>query len=48
MIRKDYWREMVTASLRFQSQLNELLDQKVELVYVYQDEKNNPILYTLD
>lgn len=48
MIRKDYWREMITASLKFQNQLNELLDQKVELVYVYQDEKNNPILYTLD
>lgn len=48
MTKKDHWREMVTASLKFQNQINELLNQKVELVYVYQDEKNNPVLYTLD
>lgn len=48
MERKDFWREMVTASLKFQSQLNELLDQKVELVYVFNDRRNNPILYTID
>lgn len=48
MAKKDHWREMVTASLKFQNQINELLNQKVELVYVYQDEKNNPVLYTLD
>ncbi len=48
MLKKDHYREMVTASLIFQSQLNELLKQKVELVYVYQDEKNNPTLYTID
>lgn len=48
MTKKDHWREMVTASLKFQNQINELLNQKVELVYVYQDEKDNPVLYTLD
>lgn len=48
MERKDFWREMVTASLKFQNQLNELLNQKVELVYVFNDEKTNPILYTID
>lgn len=48
MLKKDHYREMVTASLIFQSQLNELLEQEVELVYVYQDEKNNPTLYTID
>ena len=48
MLKRDHYREMVTASLIFQSQLNELLNQKVELVYVYQDEKNNPTLYTID
>ena len=48
MTKRDYYREMVTAALKFQTQINELLDQKVELVYVYQDEKNNPTLYTID
>ena len=48
MVKKDYYRQMVTAALKFQNQLNELLNQKVELVYVYQDEKNNPTLYTID
>lgn len=48
MTQKDYYREMITAALTFQNQLNELLDQKVELVYVYQDENNNPALYTID
>jgi len=48
MTRKDYYREIITAMLKFQTQLNELLDQKVELVYVYQDENNNPTLYTID
>ena len=48
MIKRDYYRQMITASLKFQTQLNELLNQKVELVYVYQDEKNNPVMYTID
>lgn len=48
MTRKDHYREMITAALKFQNQLNELLDQKVELVYVYQDQDNNPVLYTID
>lgn len=48
MTKKDFYREMITAALKFQTQLNELLNQKVELVYVYQDEKNNPVLYTID
>ena len=48
MTKKDFYRQMVTAALKFQTQLNTLLNQKVELVYVYQDEKNNPVLYTID
>lgn len=48
MVKRDYYREMITAALKFQTQLNELLDQKVELVYVYQDENNNPVMYTID
>lgn len=48
MTKKDYYREIITAALKFQTQLNTLLDQKVELVYVYQDEQNNPVLYTID
>ena len=48
MEKRHYWREIVTASLTFQTQMNELLGQKVELVYVFQDEKNNPTLYTID
>lgn len=48
MEKRHYWREIVTASLKFQTQMNELLGQKVELVYVFQDEKNNPTLYTID
>lgn len=48
MTKRDHYREMITAALKFQNQLNELLDQKVELVYVYQDQNNNPILYTID
>ena len=48
MVKKDYYRQMITAALKFQTQLNELLDQKVELVYVYQDENNNPVMYTIN
>jgi len=48
MTKQDHYREVVTAGLKFQSQLNKRLNQKVELVYVYQDEENNPTLYTLD
>ena len=48
MTKRDHYREMITAALKFQNQLNELLDQTVELVYVYQDQNNNPILYTID
>ena len=48
MLKKDYYREMVTATLIFQSELNELLGQTVELVYVFSDDSNNPVLYTLD
>lgn len=48
MLKIDYYREMVAATLKFQNQLNTLLNQVVELVYVYQDNKNNPVLYTLD
>ena len=48
MTKKDFYKEMVTAALKFQNQLNELLNQKVELIYIYQDENNNPVLYTLD
>lgn len=47
MTRKDYYRQMVEASLRFQRELNELLGQVVQLVYVYQDDKGNPTMYTL-
>ena len=48
MLQRDFYRQMVTASLNFQNQLNELLNQVVELVYVYQDKHGNPSLYTLD
>ncbi len=48
MTRKDYYREIISAMLKFQTQLNELLDQKVELVYVYQNENNDPVLYTIN
>ena len=41
MTKTDHRREMVESSLLFQKRLNELLNQKVELVYVYEDETGN-------
>lgn len=48
LTKKDCLKQMIEASLKFQNQLNQLLDQKVQLVYVYQDENNNPTLFTIN
>ena len=48
MLKRDYYRQMIQAALTFQNQLNQLLGQIVQLVYVYQDDRGNPVLYSLD
>ena len=48
MSKKDYYREMTSAALLFQNQINQLLDQTVQLVYVYQNNEGDPVLYTLN
>lgn len=45
---KDYRQELVTKSLQFQNFLNELLEQQVVLLYVYEDEEGNPSLTTIN
>lgn len=46
-LQSDYRKEIVSKSLQFQNFLNELLNQIVELIYVYEDEQGNPSLTTI-
>ena len=46
-IKKDYYKKVITAVLDFQEILNEVLKQKVELIYVYVDDDNNPQVYNI-
>lgn len=39
--------EIYTAAFTFQNILNEALDQKIKMVFVYQDDEGNPELYEL-